>query len=62
MASMVNYGETTGGLAAKPGEAPVLWVELGPTKVLGAEKGPVESMSDSRRRKSLKSSSVKGVG
>lgn len=77
MAPMVDGGETTGGLIAEPGGAPastaqvadspsgpaaVMWVEIGPMKVLGAENRPEESMQGPRRRKSPKSSSVKGIG
>ena len=75
MAPTVAGGETTGGLRVKPGgasastaqvadlastAAAVLWI--GRTKVLGAGEGPEESMFCPRRRKSPKSSPVKGIG
>ena len=64
MAPMVDSGETTGGLEAEPGGAPVLTaaflgltsglavesrVEIGPTKLLGM---PWCSMRDPSRRES----------
>ena len=76
MVPMVDGGETTGSANAKPGGSPastvqvvdmagapaaVSWVEMGPMKVLVTGKGPEESMRGPRRRKSPKSSSVKGI-
>lgn len=65
MAPMVDGEETMGGLEAEPGRAPVstaLWTEIGPTKVLGAGKGPGCSRRGPRRRKSTKSSVARGEG
>ena len=74
MAPMVDSGETTGGLEAEPGGAPVFMaafsgltsglavesrVEIGPKKLLGV---PWCSMRYPSKRKSPKSSAMRGRG
>ena len=71
---MVDSRETTGGLEADPGGAPVstaafsghggglsteLRAEIDPTKMLGAGKGLICSRCGPRRRKSVKSPAAK---
>ena len=77
MAPVVDDGETTAGLEADPGVAPVsmaifsryggvpstaLWAETGSTKVLRVEEGPGCSRRGPRRRKSKKRPVARGRG